>query len=118
MKKNPLSINDFFVGLSGKSKLIIYLLSREGCTFDHVKTMDIGKLAQMRDEIANNGNPDLIDFVDYILTGRKAEEPAFQYTSGRSYSESRIKDILIRAHAQAGLEYKGLKHFQETVSQK
>jgi hypothetical protein len=117
LKKKSPSLKDFFVGLSGKSKLIIYLLSSENRTFDHIRTMTVGDLLSLRDSI-DQGAPDLIDVVDNLSTGRDVNETAFHYTSGRSYSESRIKDILIRAHAQAGREYKGLKHFQETVSQK
>jgi hypothetical protein len=116
LKKKKPALNDFFVGLSGKSKLIIYLLSSENSTFEQIRTMTVGGLLALRDSI-DKGVPDLIDVVDDIATGRDEHESAFQYTSGRAYSESRIKDILIRAHAQVGLDYKGLKYFQKTVSQ-
>jgi hypothetical protein len=117
LKRKSLALQDFFVGLSDKSKLIIYLLSLGNHTFEQIRTMSVGTLRAQRKSISK-GAPDLIDVVDEISSGRDENESAFQYGSGRPYPMSRIKDILVRAHAQAGLEYQGLKHFQETVSQK
>lgn len=117
MNKKILSLKDYFVGLSGKSKLIIYLLSSERLTYEQTRTMTVGSLLQLRGSIDKSA-PDLLDTLDELTTGRDENESAFQYTSGRPYSLSRIQDILVRAHERAGIEYKSLKSFQESVSQK
>ena len=107
-------MDDFLIGITGKSKLIICLLSTGDYSFDHIRSIKVGELEKLRKTIKTYW-PGLIDALDELTRNRGADDYAFLFDSGRRYSSNNIRDILIRAHKRAELKYEGLAAFVKKI---
>lgn len=110
MSKKKRSLEEYLGGLSGKSKLIMYLIATGSYTFEQIRTMTVEQLLTLRISVKQN-YPDLLDTLDELTINRDPTEYAFLYASGRRYSVNNVRDILVRAHARCNEEYQGLAQF-------
>lgn len=108
------SLENFLVGVTGKSKLMIYLLSTGDFSLEQIRSLTVGELLPLRNKIKKDV-PSLIDTLSELTSNRDEDEYALLYTSGRRYSVNNVRDILIRAHKRCNVEYKGLDHFVEQI---
>ena len=116
MKPTIKRIQPYFVGLTDKTRLMIYLLGTGKYNFDHVRRMTVDELNEWAPKL--QPELELTDILVDLCFGKNGMDVVFTNTSDRSYSVKDVIDMLKRAHKIADIPYAGLKPFVESVSGK
>ena len=116
MKINNKKLQPYFRSLTGKSRLMVYLLATGNYTVDELRKLTVSELNAVVTDVPNEF--DLTDICRELTHNRDKSEKVLINASGRAYSVSNLIDVLKLSHKIAGMEYQGLEVFIKIVSKK
>ena len=107
-------LTPYFRALSGKSRLIVYLLGTGDFSFDRVRKLTVKELNTLSRDIPHE--LELIDICSELVRDLDASEFVFTSASRPFHSINDLISILKRAHKNAEVDYVGLDYFVKKVA--
>lgn len=103
----------YFRALTGKSRLIVYLLGTGDFSFDQVRKLTVQELKTLSCDIPLE--LELFDICDELVRDLEGDEVVFSSASRPLHSINDLIGILKRAHKIAEIDYVGLDAFVKKV---
>lgn len=107
-------LDEYYRGLTPKSRLIVALASHEQMTFDVIRTLTVQELRDFL-KSENQFGSELLRHTEEFMAGKDDQTKAITNPSGRPYSVTDIDRILKRAHERANYKYTGRLDFVKTM---